>query len=309
MGELNRKLQLPHTGESSLAACDSVNRSNPIPGTKGQSFFIPDLLSDLVFRESDLAGSNSHWEYRNRLLHWIGYGALTGTLVLLSGLWLTSYVQNQRYLDQVAARIGPITAQSQQVIHQPADNIFDLLPFLNNLVKLPLSAHFSLDNPPLTMRAGLYRGNQVSDAAWVLYQNALKSIEPVTPRNVRRLSPALLAAAAVALLAVVVVVWKANRPSDAPPVAASSAPATTPSAGSTPANSAPTMATVYLQLQAGENIVLNGEAKDVKPTSSGFASLNLAAGSYRIEVHQGSQVRSQMLTINQPGTWLINPGN
>lgn len=139
--------------------------------------------------------------------------------------------------------------------------------------------------------------------------HAAAAIEPVTPRNVRRLSPALLAAAAVALLAVMVVVWKANRPSDAPPVAASSAPAATPIAGSAPASSAPTMATVYLQLQAGENIVLNGEAKDVKPASSGFASLNLAAGSYRIEVHHGSQVRSQMLTINQPGTWLINPGN
>ncbi|MBS0895649.1 serine/threonine protein kinase, partial [Pantoea dispersa] len=45
--------------------------------------------------------------------------------------------------------------------------------------------------------------------------HAAAAIEPVTPRNVRRLSPALLAAAAVALLAVVVVVWKANRPSDA----------------------------------------------------------------------------------------------
>ncbi|MBK4783319.1 MAG: type VI secretion system membrane subunit TssM [Pantoea sp. Pent] len=186
MGELNRKLQQPHTGESSLAAWDSVNRSNPIPGTKGQSFFIRDLLSDLVFRESGLAGSNRHWECRNRLLHWIGYGALTDALVRLSGLWLTSYVQNQRYLDQVAARIGPITAQSQQVIHQPADNIFDLLPFLNNLVKLLLSAHFSLDNPPLTMRAGLYRGNQVSDATWVLYQNALKSL--LLPRVVQQIT-------------------------------------------------------------------------------------------------------------------------
>ncbi|QDY42198.1 type VI secretion system membrane subunit TssM [Candidatus Pantoea soli] len=176
MGELNRKLQLPHSGAGSLAAWDSVNRSNPIPGSKGQSFFIRDLLSELVFRESGLAGSNRHWEYRNRLFHWIGYGVLTGALVLLTGLWLTSYVQNERYLDQVRARIGPITAQSQQVIHQPADNIFDLLPFLNSLVKLPMSDRFSLDNPPLTMRVGLYRGNQVSDAAWVLYQNALKSL-------------------------------------------------------------------------------------------------------------------------------------
>ncbi|HAU5562340.1 TPA: type VI secretion system membrane subunit TssM [Serratia fonticola] len=176
MGELNRKLQLPHTGESSFATWDSVTRNNPIPGNKGQSFFIRDLLSDLVFRESGLAGSNRHWEYRNRLFHWIGYGALTGALLLLSGLWLASYFQNQQYLNQVAARIEPMTRQSQQVIHQPADNIFDLLPFLNNLVKLPLSERFSLDNPPLSMRVGLYRGNQVSDAAWVLYQNALKSL-------------------------------------------------------------------------------------------------------------------------------------
>lgn len=176
MGALNRKLQLPYTGESSLAAWDSVNRSNPVPGSKGQSFFIRDLLNDVVFRESGLAGSNRHWEYRNRLLHWIGYGVLTGALLLLSGLWITSYFQNLRYLHQVEVRVDAIARQSQQVIHQPADNIFDILPFLNDLVKLPLSERFSLDNPPLTMRAGLYRGNQISDAAWVLYQNALKSL-------------------------------------------------------------------------------------------------------------------------------------
>ncbi|WP_210448134.1 type VI secretion system membrane subunit TssM [Pantoea ananatis] len=176
MGELSRKLQLRQAGSHSIAAWDRVNRSSPIPGNKGQSFFIRDLLSNLVFRESGLAGSNRRWEYRNQLLHWIGYGMLAGALVIMSGLWLTSYYQNQHYLQQVTARLPVISQQSQQVIHQPADNIFDLLPFLNNLVKLPVSDQFSLDNPPLTMRAGLYRGNQVSDAAWALYQNALKSL-------------------------------------------------------------------------------------------------------------------------------------
>ncbi len=101
---------------------------------------------------------------------------LAGALLIASSLWCLSYYQNQHYLQEVAARVPAIRSQSQQVIHQPADNIFDLLPFLNNLVKLPLSPRFSLDNPPLTMRAGLYRGSQVSDAAWVLYQNALKSL-------------------------------------------------------------------------------------------------------------------------------------
>jgi type VI secretion system protein ImpL len=176
MGELSRKLQLPQAGDHSIAAWDSVNRSSPIPGNKGQSFFIRDLLSTLIFRESGLAGSNRHWEYRNQLFHWIGYGVLAGALLILSGLWSLSYYQNQHYLQLVETRVAPIIQQSQQVIHQPADNIFDLLPFLNNLVKLPLSDKFSLDNPPLTMRVGLFRGTQVSDAAWVLYQNALKSL-------------------------------------------------------------------------------------------------------------------------------------
>lgn len=137
--------------------------------------------------------------------------------------------------------------------------------------------------------------------------HAAAAVEPLTPRNVRRLSPGLVVAAAIAVLAVVVVVWKANRHSEVPPVAAS----TTPAAPAVPANnvasSAPTVATVYLRLQAGENVMLNGEARDVKPSSSGFASLNLAAGNYRIEVRNGNQVHSQSLTIDKPGTWLINP--
>lgn len=137
--------------------------------------------------------------------------------------------------------------------------------------------------------------------------HAAAAVEPLTPRNVRRLSPGLVVAAAIAVLAVVVVVWKANRHSEVPPVAASTAPAAPAAPGNSVASSAPTVATVYLRLQAGENVMLNGEARDVKPSSSGFASLNLAAGNYRIEVRNGNQVHSQSLTIDKPGTWLINP--
>ncbi|WP_337022408.1 MULTISPECIES: serine/threonine protein kinase [unclassified Pantoea] len=136
--------------------------------------------------------------------------------------------------------------------------------------------------------------------------HAAAAIEPVTPRNVRRLSPGLVAAAAIAILAVVVVVWKTNRHSETASIAATPS-ASAPVASQSAAASAPGMATVYLRLQEGEKVLLNGEAKDVKPTSSGFASLNLAAGSYRIEVQNGSQIMSQSLTIDKPGTWLINP--
>jgi serine/threonine protein kinase len=136
-------------------------------------------------------------------------------------------------------------------------------------------------------------------------------IEPVTPRNVRRLSPGLLSIAGVALLAVIAVTWMVNKRSVAP-VAENTSVAPTTSANS-PASSTVAavpvaLATVYLKLGSGESIVLNGQPLEVKPGSSGFAALNLAAGQYRLEVHAGNITHTQSLTIDKPGTWLINPG-
>ncbi|MGK9434072.1 serine/threonine protein kinase [Pantoea agglomerans] len=140
--------------------------------------------------------------------------------------------------------------------------------------------------------------------------HAAASAEPVTPRTVRKLSPGLLGLAAVAILAVVVAIWLANRHSATPEVvnkisAMTQAPASIPSAAAVPA----ALATVYLKLESGESVVLNGQPVEVKPGSSGFAALNLAAGQYKIDVKNGSETHTQSLTIDKPGTWLINPGN
>lgn len=191
MGELTRKLQLPQSRSQSIASWDSVNRAAPIPANKGQSFFIRDLLSEVVFKESGLAGSDRSWEYRNRLLHWIGYGMLAAALLLTSGYWLLSYYQNQQYLQQIEARIPDISRQAERFsrVEAAPGDILDLLPFLNSLVKLPQPADFSLDHPPLKIRAGLYRGDQISDAAWTLYQNALRSL--LLPRVARQITATL----------------------------------------------------------------------------------------------------------------------
>jgi hypothetical protein len=120
----------------------------------------------------------------------------------------------------------------------------------------------------------------------------------------------LLSLAAVAILAVVVAIWLANRHTAMPDVVSNSsavthpAPASTPPAAAVPA----ALATVYLKLESGESVVLNGQQVEVKPGSSGFAALNLAAGQYKIDVQNGSETHTQSLTIDKPGTWLINPG-
>ncbi len=129
--------------------------------------------------------------------------------------------------------------------------------------------------------------------------------EPVSPDAARRrrTTPVVVTLAAVALVAIGVGVWRTLHHTSPPPVA------TAPVTGPATAGSVPATATLYLQLQPDERVALNGEVQDIKAASSGFASLNLAAGSYQIEVRRGNQVRSQSLTISQPGTWLINPGN
>jgi len=140
--------------------------------------------------------------------------------------------------------------------------------------------------------------------------HASASVEPVTPRNVRRLSPGLVALAAVALLAVVTVTWLANRHAATPENAAPATAANTPANASSPPVTTPAaLATVYLKLERGANVVLNGQPVDVKTGNNGFAALNLAAGQYRIEVHSGTSTHAQSLVIDKPGTWLLNPGN
>lgn len=176
MGELSRKLQLPQPQGQSIASWDSVNRSAPIPANKGQSYFIHGLLRDVVFKERRLAGSDRSWEQRNRLLHRAGYAILGVALVAASALWITSYYKNQHYLQQVSMRLPAVTQEAMQLTDKNHGNILDLLPFLNRLVTLPESSQFSLDAPPLSLRGGLYRGDQIRDATWGLYQGALRAL-------------------------------------------------------------------------------------------------------------------------------------
>ncbi|MFS2223790.1 serine/threonine protein kinase [Pantoea sp. B65] len=136
------------------------------------------------------------------------------------------------------------------------------------------------------------------------------------PVRRRKLSPALLllsGAALVAVIALTVILNRSDSDSEVEHAASvSNVPvraAATSAVSDKVVASAPTLATVYLKLKSGENVLLNGEVMDVKPGNSGYASLNLAAGEYKIEVQQKDRVHSQTLKIDRAGTWLINPGS
>ncbi|YCI28678.1 type VI secretion system membrane subunit TssM [Erwinia sp. PK3-005] len=178
MGELSRALHLPQVdGQGGISgAWDSVQKEAPIPAAKGQSFFLKDLLTNVIFQEAGLAGSNRWWELRNRAFLWSGYAALLALLVVVSLLWFTSYGNNKSYLQEVQAKVPTVEAQSKNLQASGESDLFALLPFLDSVLALPESKDFDLNDPPVTRRMGLYRGVEVSDASQTLYQKSLKQL-------------------------------------------------------------------------------------------------------------------------------------
>lgn len=174
MGELNRSLSLPEANDGDR--WDSVSKEAPIPGGKGQSYFIKNLLQDVIFQEAGIAGQNRWWALRSRALIWSGYAVLTALLVILCGLWLISYGKNKTYLQEVEAKVPPLEQQSKALQQPSQRDMFTMLPLLNGLVALPQSDAFDVNDPPITRRMGLYRGYDVSDASQTLYQKALQQM-------------------------------------------------------------------------------------------------------------------------------------
>lgn len=173
MGELSRALSLP-TGATGSG--ESANKKSPIPATKGQSFFIKNLLQNVIFQEAGIAGQNRWWEWRSRMVMWAGYVVLLVLLVILGGLWLTSYAKNKTYLTEVDTKVPELEQQIKGLHNQALRDLFALLPLLNSLVHLPESSEFDIHDPSISRRMGLYRGNDVNDAAQSLYQKALEQM-------------------------------------------------------------------------------------------------------------------------------------
>lgn len=172
MAELNRTLSLPETEEGTNQ--NSSSKEVQFLGVKGQSFFIKDLLQNVIFKEAGIAGENRWWEMLNRAGIWSGYATLLALLVILGGLWISSYNGNKAYLEEISAKIPLLEQQSKALQDQSQRDLFALLPLLNGLVNLPKSDTFDVSAPPISRRMGFYRGDDVSDVSQSLYQKALE---------------------------------------------------------------------------------------------------------------------------------------
>jgi type VI secretion system protein ImpL len=147
----------------------------PVPVGRGKSFFIERLLKHVIFQESGLAGINRRLQLRTIAVK-AGAYVLCAVILVLGLLGLTvSYDANASYIDEVAdaaknldsTRLGPGAAALP-----PAA----LLPRLDALRSISMSAGKYESHTPWRMRMGLYSGKALGEAAHDAYLRELNGL-------------------------------------------------------------------------------------------------------------------------------------
>lgn len=142
-----------------------------IPG-QGKSYS-RGKLRELVFAEGGLAGTNLRWERRRGAMAGLGYLAIALVLCLAVAAWSLSYVNNQRYLDQVAQgldRAEQLAASAPPVSADPRP----LLPRLQAALDLPRPPASTEGPSRLLLGFGLYQGDKLAAASRQAYQELLE---------------------------------------------------------------------------------------------------------------------------------------
>jgi type VI secretion system protein ImpL len=142
-----------------------------VQSSRGKAYFIQQLLLNVVFRESGLAGVNRSVEVRQALVQaatYIGIAAVTiiGVLVLL-----ISYRGNSGYLADVSKAVQPLS----QFQGGPTPNLAAELPRLDAYHDVIGVVNEYRAAVPFSMRFGLYQGGALGAAALDAYVRELNS--------------------------------------------------------------------------------------------------------------------------------------
>jgi type VI secretion system protein ImpL len=147
----------------------------PPQRASGKSYFLARLLGEVVFPESGVAGTHLGWERRRRAIVLGGYGAIGLVTALALATWSVAYVNNRRYVDEVARHVD----QVRQLVQATPDRTSpDLMPVLPALVA---TRGIARAGAPSGVRGfGLDQGRQLDAAARTAYERML--VDAVLPR-------------------------------------------------------------------------------------------------------------------------------
>jgi type VI secretion system protein ImpL len=173
-----------------LARAFGVERNLlPAQRSSGRSYFITQLLYNVVFPEQGLAGSNLRWERRRTFIQVAAYVGISLMVILACAAWLTSYVRNQTYVREVEARVAPIRKQVEALPTTGTTDVVSLVPLLDALRGLGTTPEVADGGVPLTMGFGLFQGDKLAAASDQAYRQLLQ--DALMPRIALRIEEQL----------------------------------------------------------------------------------------------------------------------
>jgi type VI secretion system protein ImpL len=160
----------------SLARAFGIERGvQPPRPSSGRSYFLERLLTQVVFAEQGLAGSNLQWARRRHLGRLSAYAAIAAACACALALWGTSYIRNRAYVASVEQDAH---AAKQAAAGTSAANLslVALLPLLSSVRGLASTPQVDARHPPLTMQWGLWQGAKLDAAADGAYERLLTDL-------------------------------------------------------------------------------------------------------------------------------------
>ncbi|MBL8345422.1 MAG: type VI secretion system membrane subunit TssM [Rubrivivax sp.] len=165
----------------------------PAQKSSGRSFFLQRLLSEVVFAEHGLAGTDRRWERQRNAWAIAGY-SLVGLLSLgLLGAWTVSWRNNAAYVEAVSQRVDLVRRQVQEAPNRTTADLLPVLPALEATRRLATDAGpvGQSGSVPWSLGFGLYQGEKLDGAARSAYQRML--VDAVQPRLALRVEEQLRA--------------------------------------------------------------------------------------------------------------------
>ncbi|MDE2505328.1 MAG: type VI secretion system membrane subunit TssM, partial [Burkholderiales bacterium] len=168
----------------------------PPQRASGRSYFIERLLTEVVFAEQGLAGTDRRWERRRGALLAGAHAALALLAFGTVAAWWTSWRGNAAYVERVAARVETVRREVLQTPNRATPDLAPILPALD--ATRGLAADGGADagrgvpaGVPWRLGFGLYQGRKLDSAANQAYRHMLT--DAVLPRLALRLEQQLRA--------------------------------------------------------------------------------------------------------------------
>lgn len=156
-------------------------------GGRGRSYFIKSVLTDIVFGESELAGTNRRLETQRAWLQRAAYAGSAALVVAAIFGWSVSFMRNSALIERVEASAAEAAAAIQSVPDRP-DDLLAVLPALDAVRSI---ADAYAEGGGLFAGLGLSQGKKLARQVDLAYRRALT--EMLLPRLTARLEQQLRA--------------------------------------------------------------------------------------------------------------------